>query len=587
MPDRDRALSDLDARFVRLRDEARIPGVAWGVVAGGSIVHDGGAGTIRDGEDRRPDADSVYRIASMTKSFTAATVLLLRDEGRLALDEPAATYVPELMGWPRPTADSSPVTVRQLLTMSAGLPTDDPWGDRQQGLALDRFADLLTAGPTFAWPPGTTFEYSNLGYGVLGRVITNVAGREYREVVRDRLLVPLAMTSTAYLDAEVDEAHLAHGYVRRDEALVREGTDGYGALASMGGVFTSVRDLGRWMAGFIDAFPARDDPEVGHPLRRASRREMQQVHRAYHPIVPAQQPDAEPAVLAGGYGMGLSVSHDPDLGTTIGHSGGYPGFGTHMEWHPATGLGVIALCNLRYAPVRPVVVETLAALVRADVAPRRRVVAMPSVASYRPIVERLLGRWDDEVANAAFAMNMDLDEPRELRRAAVAKIAEELGPFRADEARPVTSSSAADLAWWLRGTRGWVRISILVSPERSPRIQRMTILAVGEPSPAIRRLAERIVTLVAEPSPAWPDDLPLADWLDRDALERTLRAAGPRFGRLRLGNPVQGDGRTSTTFELDGERGVARLAIGLDPDTGNVTAASLQAPAREAPPERW
>ena len=81
----------------------------------------------------------------------------------------------------------------------------------------------------------------------------------------------------------------------------------YGALASWVGVFSSVEDLARWVAGFVDAFPARDDPEAGHPLRRATRREMQQVQRAFGLEVPAHAPDAEAEVEAGGYGFGLFV----------------------------------------------------------------------------------------------------------------------------------------------------------------------------------------------------------------------------------------------------------------------------------------
>ena len=284
----DDLLPAVDERFERLASEAKIPGVAWGVVRDGALSHAGGAGTIRDGEDRRPDADSVYRIASMTKSFTATAVLLLRDEGRLGLDDPVGTHVPALAGWAPPTADSPAITIRHLLTMSAGLATDDPWGDRQQGLALDAFERFLASGPPFAWPPGTTFEYSNLGYGILGRVVTAAGGQEYGDLVRDRILGPLGMTSTAYHAADVPEARLAHGYVRRDGALIREGSDPYGALASMGGVFSSIRDLARWVAGFLDAFPARDDPEGGHPLRRASRREMQQAHRLVVPSLPAR-----------------------------------------------------------------------------------------------------------------------------------------------------------------------------------------------------------------------------------------------------------------------------------------------------------
>ena len=449
MTDFDAALAGVDARLERTVREAGVPGTAWGVVRDGRLVHAGGAGTLRDGEDRRPDADSVFRIASMTKSFTAATVLLLRDEGRLRLDDPVAAHVPSLATWPLPTSDSVPVTIRDLLSMSAGLATDDPWGDRQQGLPLDEFDRLLAAGPSFAWPPGVVFEYSNLGYGILGRVVTTAAGAEYRHVVRERLLVPLGMAATGYLEEEVPEGRLAHGYVRRGDALVREGRDAYGALASMGGIFTSVRDLSTWVAGFLDAYPARDDPEGPHPLRRSSRREMQQVHRAWGVEVEAHAPDEPPPVAGGGYGLGLATTFDPDLGTFTGHAGGYPGFGSHMAWHPASGLGVIGLGNLRYAPMRTAVDEALAALVRADVVPRRRVVPLAAVERARETVERLLAGWDDAAADALFAMNMDLDEPRAPRRAALAAAVDAVGgPLRRDTDRPATASAPAELGWW-------------------------------------------------------------------------------------------------------------------------------------------
>jgi hypothetical protein len=361
----------------------------------------------------------------------------------------------------------------------------------------------------------------------------------------------------------------------------------------MGGVFSSVRDLARWVSGFLDAFPARDEPEGTHPLRRSSRREMQQAHRAIGPAIAARSPDAEPAVVGGGYGFGLFVQRDPELGTIIGHPGGYPGFGSHMAWHPATGIGVIGLGNHRYAPLRRVVAEALADLVRADTAPRRRVLAMPAVAAYRPMVDALVNDWDDAAADGAFAMNMDLDEPRERRRAAVTSLSAEMGPLRPDDTRPVTSDSPADLTWWLRGSCGWARISILVTPEPSPRIQALTVRSVGDPSPALRTLAQRILALAAEaagevgPAPFWPDDLPLGPGVDRPALERALRAAGPVLGTLRLGLPIDGDGRTASTFALESERGNAELRVGLDPDSGVVTVASLLVKTRAAAPEAW
>jgi CubicO group peptidase (beta-lactamase class C family) len=580
------ALDELDARFVRLRDEQGIPGIAWGVVVGDELVRSGGAGTTRDGDVRIPDADAVFRIASMTKSFTAATVLLLRDEGRVRLDDPVAAYVPELDGWRSPTADSPPVTVRQLLTMSAGLATDDPWGDRQQALDLGRFAALLAEGPSFAWPPGTAFEYSNLGYGILGRVITNVAGREYREVVTDRLLAPLGMTATTYLEDDIPDDRRVHGYVRRDDVLVREGIDGYGALAAMGGLFTSVRDLARWVSGFLDAFPARDEPDDRHPLRRATRREMQQLQRAFTPEAEAHHPGDAPRLTIGGYGFGLFVTQDPELGTMIGHGGGYPGFGSHMAWHPATGLGVIAFGNLRYAPVHGPARDALAALVRAGIAPRRRITVRHEVDALRPVVEGLLERWDDGVADEAFAMNMDLDQPRSDRRAAAARVVEGLGRLRPDAERRPSSDSPADVTWWLRGDSGSVRVSILVSPEPRPRIQRLDLRRVGDPSPALLALAERILDLAAGTDPTWPADLPLGD-IDRAELERALRAATPRLGALSLGFPVDGDGTTTATWELRGERQPGELRLRLDPETGALAEVRLLVRPPDPPAEAW
>src|ERR1035438_6432886 len=104
------------------------PGLAYGIVAAGSLVHARGLGERRLG-GAVPDAGTVFRIASMTKSFTASAILALRDDDALALDDLAEEYVPELRGLRPATADSPQISIRHLLTMTAGFPTDDPWGD--------------------------------------------------------------------------------------------------------------------------------------------------------------------------------------------------------------------------------------------------------------------------------------------------------------------------------------------------------------------------------------------------------------------------------------------------------------------------
>jgi CubicO group peptidase (beta-lactamase class C family) len=602
MPTFDDALRSLDEAFRASRAERHVPGMAWGVVRDGSLVHAAGDGTLREGETRLPDERSVFRIASMTKSFTAATILQLRDEGRLRLDDPVAAHVPALEGWAAPTADAGPITIRQLLTMSAGLPTDDPWGDRQQALPLDAFDALLRARPVVAWTPGTTFDYSNLGYGILGRVITAVAGEEYGDVVRARLLRPLGMASSVFHEDEIPPEHVAHGYAREGDTLVREGRDGYGALASMGGLYSTVADLGRWVAWFLDAVPARDEREDGTVLRRASRREMQQGHRVFGAELEAHAAHVAPAVLAGGYGYGLAAMSDAALGITINHGGGYPGFGSYMVWHPASGIGIVALANLRYASPRDLADRQLAVLVAAEGVVRRRVRPSPATEALRGVVMSLLRGWDDGAADAAFAMNLDLDQPRAGRRAAMETAVEQIGPLEPDPDRPDESWSPAHAAWWLRGPGGWLRVAVLTTPEPRPTIQTLALRVVRTPSVALQSAAAALVSETTRDAPAWPAGLAAADGLATDDVRRSLRAAAARFGPLALGLPVEGDGTTNATWELWPAEGVegddaatarragrhapATLAIEARED-GSIGRAELFVALREAPAEPW
>ncbi|HEY2284314.1 MAG TPA: serine hydrolase domain-containing protein, partial [Streptosporangiaceae bacterium] len=294
----DFAGADRLARAFAARDGQ--PGLAYGIVAGGALVHSGGLGERWLGGPA-PDAGTVFRIASMTKSFTAAAILGLRDQGALRLDDLAQEYVGELRDLRLPSSDAPRPTIRNLLTMTAGFPTDDPWGDRQQGLDPAQFAALLRGGVRLGWAPGTRFEYSNLGYALLGKVIEAVTGTGYADVIRERILVPLGMTQTGFEAGEFDPATLARGYQRGAAGWAELPFDGYGAFAPMGGIFSTVADLARWTAGFADAFPARDGAEGGHPLSRAARREMQLPQLAIVGWPTGSYPDA--STLSYGFGL--------------------------------------------------------------------------------------------------------------------------------------------------------------------------------------------------------------------------------------------------------------------------------------------
>jgi CubicO group peptidase (beta-lactamase class C family) len=148
----------------------------------------------------------------MSKSFTAMAILKLRDEGKLKLDDPAYLYIPEIKGIKYLTKDASPITIRNLLTHSAGFPEDNPWGDRQLANTDEQLIDLYKKGLSFSNDPGLGYEYSNLGFATLGYIIKKVSGKSYQEYITENILKPLGMTHTYYEYDKVPKELLAHGY---------------------------------------------------------------------------------------------------------------------------------------------------------------------------------------------------------------------------------------------------------------------------------------------------------------------------------------------------------------------------------------
>ncbi len=406
------------ALFEQQRLIANVPRMAAGVVVGGELVAFAGHGT---------HPDSLFRIASMTKSFTAAAILILRDDGKLGLDAPVATWAPEFASLAGPTGDSPAVTIRQLLTMSGGLATDDPWADRHLDIAAADLDAVVTGDPLFAQVPGTRFEYSNLGYAVLGRVIERVAGQRAQDFVSDRLLRPLGMSRTVWEAADAPAgSDIVVGL--RGDGVTPELTPLDGGLAPMGGLWSSVGDLARWIGFFTDAYPARDDPDSG-PLRRASRREMQQM-ATFQPPATTRARDGATWRVAGGYGMGLSIAQDGRLGEVAGHSGGLPGYGSNMRWIRGGTLGVVALGNLTYAPMAHATQRALDALAAAGVARKPRVEPSFVLTAAGTALFGLLTNWSEDRAAALFADNVAPDDGLAARKASATAFVARHGPLR-------------------------------------------------------------------------------------------------------------------------------------------------------------
>ena len=414
----DAARADL-GRLVARRGQQHHCSIAWGVVADGQLVLTGAEAVD---PDPRPTEQTVFRIASISKSFTAASILMLRDQGLLQLDDRVADIAPEFAAVIGPTTDSPAITVRHLLSMAGGMPTDDAWADRHLDIADDELDALVAGGVTSAWTPGIHGEYSNLGYAMLGRVIRRVSGRRAQDFITAKLLEPLGMHRTTWLQPQHDD--WARPFDIRDAERIADIEPlGDGAFAPMGGLWSCVADLARWVTWFADAFPSRDGDDPG-PLCRASRREMQQVQRSMateHTPASGEGDDAVPErVDGGGYGFGLFVSHDTRFNHFVQHSGGLPGYGSNMRWLPGRGIGVIALGNSTYAPMSEMTRRMMEILDDHGLVPPDpcRPAAAFVEATHRLSV--LLSDWTDADASDLFADNVALDEPldRRARRAA-------------------------------------------------------------------------------------------------------------------------------------------------------------------------
>ena len=579
----DRAdLEAVDALAEGYQQRGAQPGLAYGVVAGGRLVHAGGLGERRIGGPA-PDAGTVFRIASMTKSFTATMVLALRDDGALSLDDPAEQYVPELRGWPPVTPDAAPVRIRHLLTMTAGFPTDDPWGDREQGTPLPEFSAFLAQGVSFNWAPGTRFEYSNLGYAILGRVISAVTGLPYPDSIEGRILGPLGLTQTGYEAGSADPDALASGHRRDGSGWEEVPMAPCGAFAPMGGVFSSVQDLARWVAGFAGAWPpGAADAGGPHPLTRASRREMQLPQ-----VVTGQLRGPGPlpgSAGTGGYGFGLFIEEDPVWGRIVHHSGGYPGFGSNMRWHPATGIGVITLGNATYAPVSQLAARMLTAVLgrRARrVAPgtvsgspaAERGLALapqpapwPATAAAREEIGRLMESWDDAAAEKLFAGNVALDQPFADRRRRIELVRERLGDPRPDPRRIPESDTPAHCRWWVTGEHGSAQVEIKLTPERQPRVQAFTLAVPPAAGSPLAAALTGIIGLLGDGAAAWPESLPAAPSLEIALVLRRLRMAAAWAGACHPGAYRAGDGATTATIELAGDFAPLLLSVTVGAD---------------------
>ena len=470
----------IDAIFARWMAENHVPGMVYGVVADGHLAYVRGMG-VQDLVARRPvDGDTLFRIASMTKAFTALSILSLRDKGLLGLDDPAEKYVPEMRGWGNATADSPRITIRDLLHHVAGFVTDDPWGDRQQPLPQDDFTRLLAAGVPFARAPEMRHEYANLGYAILGRVIANVTHAPYRAYVETTLLGPLGMGASGYDVHALPRDRRAIGYRWENETWLEEPTMADGAFNAMGGLSVSARDYARWLGFLLSAWPPRDDPDTG-PVRRGTVRQIaeglnfQSVFHRYG----TSGATACPGALA--YGMGWRVVQDCDFGLTLNHGGGFPGYGSHVLMLPEFGVALFALTNRTYSAPSAPVWDSAVLLLQKGLLRRPVAQASPDLAGFYAAARDVWTDGNVGPLSGKVAVNFAMDRSDANWAKVLAETKTNAG--RCETAAPIRHDSALSGTFTWTCARGTIEGTVLLAPTRPITLQALRFAFVPADPP--------------------------------------------------------------------------------------------------------
>lgn len=461
------AMPQIDGIFRAYATEKKIPGMVWGVVIDDRLVHVGTFGV----RDRISNASvtnhTAFRIASMTKSFTALAILKLRDEGKLSLEDPVAKWIPEFARMELPTSDTPPLRIRQWLSHSSGFPEDNPWGDRQLSATNSELDEWLKKGIPFSTPPGTRYEYSNYAFGLLGRVVTKASGMPYEKYMREEILSKLRMDETTFEFSDVPVARRAVGYrVKPDGAYQDEAPLPHGVFGSMGGLITTATDMGKYVAFHLSAWPPRDDPETG-PVRRASVREMAHLWTPSNLTASLSKGAFEASET--GYGFGLRVSSDCRFEHIVGHGGGLPGFGSYMAWLPTYGVGMFAMATLTYSGPAEAISLAWDQLRKTGALRNRELPPTPLQTRMRDHILNLWKRWDDAEAKSIASVNFFLDEPTAERQAEIGALQKEMGECSA--AGPVVPEN------WLRGqfnmkcANGTLGVFFTMSPTQPPALQ--------------------------------------------------------------------------------------------------------------------
>ncbi len=254
----------------------------------------------------------------------------------------------------------------------------------------------------------------------------------------------------------------------------------HGAFGAMGGIQTSAADYARWVAFLLAAWPARNDADIG-PVKRATVRELAQGSNFARLVsAPADGPGKEPCKRAVAYGMGMTAATDCELGTTLSHGGGYPGYGSFVLLLPEQGIGVFEFGNRTYSGSSKSVYQAASMLKKAGFFKDRPVAISSALAAAYLSAGAIYRQGEVTTSSAQLAMNFLLDRDAAGRALDLAALKERVG--ECDTAATVVATGALSGTFTWRCLRGSLDGRILLAPTQPPRIQALEFRPGGQGS---------------------------------------------------------------------------------------------------------
>ncbi len=325
--------SRLEAKAASFVKENRLPGAAVGIVHGDDLVWASGVGFADVATRHAPERLTLYRIASITKTFTGTAIMQLRDEGKLHLEDPAVAHLPELRAADSPFGPIETVTIRRMLSHESGLMSEPPGTDwrapRYEGSVERNLARAGEIGTKV--PPNVQQKYSNLAYQLLGEIVARTSRTPYVEYVRASILEPLGMTGSAF--EPLPDSMLprrATGYAGRFLSDEFELSSTAPTIWAEGGLWSCVEDLGKWLA-----FQFREDGGARNGAQVLAGDTLKEMHMPRY----IGNDDWTQAWCISWYAMRREEV------IWVQHTGGLHGFTSDVCFDPKSKVGAIALLN--------------------------------------------------------------------------------------------------------------------------------------------------------------------------------------------------------------------------------------------------